>query len=167
MNLVAIIVNALASAGLPADRLELEITESVMLGNSKQNIFILRQLREFGVRISLDDFGTGYSGLGYLRSFQFDKVKIDQSFVQEMLARPESRAIVRAAIGLGENMGICTTAEGVETAEQLDCLLREGCSEVQGYLFSVPQPNTNIARMIEEIGWRADMQEGERGDSSV
>jgi diguanylate cyclase (GGDEF)-like protein len=158
MNLVAIIVNALASAGLPADRLELEITESVMLGNSKQNIFILRQLREFG---------TGYSGLGYLRSFQFDKVKIDQSFVQEMLARPESRAIVRAAIGLGENMGICTTAEGVETAEQLDCLLREGCSEVQGYLFSVPQPNTNIARMIEEIGWRADMQEGERGDSSV
>jgi diguanylate cyclase (GGDEF)-like protein len=167
MNLVALVVNALASAGLPANRLELEITESVMLGNSKQNIIILRQLRDLGVRISLDDFGTGYSGLGYLRSFQFDKVKIDQAFVQEMLGRPESLAIVRAAIGLGENMGICTTAEGVETADQLDCLLREGCSEVQGYLFSVPQPNANVARMIEEIGCRADMQDGERADSSV
>jgi EAL domain-containing protein (putative c-di-GMP-specific phosphodiesterase class I) len=144
-------MSALSSSGLPADRLELEITESVVLGNNPQNLKMLRQLRALGARISLDDFGTGYSGLGYFRSFQFDRIKIDQTFVREMQGSPESRAIVRAAIGLGENMGIFTTAEGVETIEQLQCLVQEGCTEVQGFLFSAPQPQANIAKMIEDI----------------
>ena len=167
MNLVTVIVNALSSSGLPAERLELEITESVVLGNNTHNLTILKRLRDLGVRISLDDFGTGYSGLSYFRAFQFDRVKIDQSFVQEMLSHPESRAIVRAAIGLGASMGICTTAEGVETDEQMECLLREGCSQVQGFLFSAPQPQANIARMIEEIGARTDMQAQDHRRSEI
>jgi diguanylate cyclase (GGDEF)-like protein len=151
LSLVTVVMSALSSSGLPADRLELEITESVVLGNNPQNLKMLRQLRALGARISLDDFGTGYSGLGYFRSFQFDRIKIDQTFVREMQGSPESRAIVRAAIGLGENMGIFTTAEGVETIEQLQCLVQEGCTEVQGFLFSAPQPQANIAKMIEDI----------------
>ena len=154
MSLVSVILDALHSSGLAPARLELEITESVMLGNLPQNREILEQLRERGVRIALDDFGTGYSGLGYFRSIQFDRVKIDQSFVRDMSVRPESRAIVRAAIGLGANMGISTTAEGVETMAQLQHLLDEGCTEFQGYLFSKPQPEAAIPEMIEEIGRR-------------
>ena len=119
-GLTSVVVNALAAAGLPAHRLELEITENVMLGNSRHNIAMLERLRMLGVRISLDDFGTGFSGLGYFRAFQFDKVKIDQCFVREMMRHPESLAIVRAAIGLGVNLGISTTAEGVESIDQLD-----------------------------------------------
>jgi EAL domain-containing protein (putative c-di-GMP-specific phosphodiesterase class I) len=164
MSLVSAVVGALTSAGLPPERLELEITESVLLGNNAQNKIILNRLRDLGVRISLDDFGTGFAGLGYFTSFRFDRVKIDQSFVQEMAARPECRAIIKAAIGLGENMGICTTAEGVETIEQLAYLLKEGCHEVQGYLFSVPQPNAAIAKMVDEIGARSDMQGPTRAD---
>jgi diguanylate cyclase (GGDEF)-like protein len=152
MSLLTVVVNALSSSGLPAERLELEVTESVLLGNNPQMTLILERLRELGVRISLDDFGTGYSGLGYLRDFQFDKIKIDQSFVQEMHSHRESLAIIRAAIGLGENLGVCTTAEGVESLDQLERLLSEGCIEVQGYLFSVPQPNANIAGIVDQIG---------------
>jgi len=103
------------------------------------------------VRISLDDFGTGFSGLGYFRAFQFDKVKIDQSFVREMMRHPESLAIVRAAIGLGANLGIQTTAEGVESFEQLERLALEGCDEVQGFLFSAPQPNRLVPEIILQI----------------
>jgi diguanylate cyclase (GGDEF)-like protein len=154
MNLTSVILDALESSGLPPERLELEITESVMLGNLPQNIQILERLRELGIRIALDDFGTGYSGLGYFRSIQFDRVKIDQSFVKEMMAHPESRAIIRAAIGLGENMGISTTAEGVETIEQLQSLVDEGCTEVQGYFFNKPEPKASVSKMIEEIGRR-------------
>jgi diguanylate cyclase (GGDEF)-like protein len=152
MSLLTMVVNALSSSGLPAERLELEVTESVLLGNNPQIALILKRLREIGVRISLDDFGTGYSGLGYLRDFQFDKIKIDQSFVREMDSQPESLAIIRAAIGLGENLGVCTTAEGVESLEQLERLLNEGCIEVQGYLFSVPQSNANITGIVDQIG---------------
>jgi diguanylate cyclase (GGDEF)-like protein len=151
MNLVAVVKNILNESGLEPSRLELEITESVLLGSNAQNLAILNRLREFGVRISLDDFGTGYSGLGYFRVFKFDKVKIDQSFVQQMKEHSESRAIVRAAVGLGANLGICTTAEGVESVEQLECLQTEGCTEVQGYLFSTPQPNDKILGIIEQI----------------
>jgi diguanylate cyclase (GGDEF)-like protein len=150
-GLVSVVVNALATAGLPAARLDLEITENVMLGDSRHNIAILEKLRELGVRISLDDFGTGFSGLGYFRAFQFDKVKIDQSFVREMMRHPESLAIVRAAIGLGANLGIQTTAEGVESLEQLERLAIEGCDEVQGFLFSAPQPNRLIPEIILQI----------------
>jgi EAL domain-containing protein (putative c-di-GMP-specific phosphodiesterase class I) len=145
------IVNALAASGLPAHRLELEITEGVLLGNNKQNIQMLQQLREFGAKISLDDFGSGFSGLGYFRSFKFDKVKIDQSFVREMRNSPESLAIIRAAIGLGANLGICATAEGVESLEQLDSLLLEGCTEVQGFLFSRAKETADVPGMIDEI----------------
>ena len=150
-GLVKIVLSALAEGGLPADRLELEITENVMLGNSRHNIAILENLRALGVRISLDDFGTGFSGLGYFRAFQFDKVKIDQSFVREMIRHPESLAIVRAAIGLGVNLGIQTTAEGVENLDQLERLTFEGCNEVQGFLFSAPQPNGHVEDMIWQI----------------
>jgi EAL domain-containing protein (putative c-di-GMP-specific phosphodiesterase class I) len=150
-GLTSLVVNALAAAGLPAKRLELEITESVMLRDSRHNIGILEALRELGVRISLDDFGTGFSGLGYFRDFQFDKVKIDQSFVREMMRNPESLAIVRAAIGLGVNLGIRTTAEGVESVDQLERLADEGCNEVQGFLFSAPQPNGALQEMIQQI----------------
>jgi EAL domain-containing protein (putative c-di-GMP-specific phosphodiesterase class I) len=130
--------------------------EKCGLGNSRHNIIILEKLREIGVRISLDDFGTGFSGLGYFRAFQFDKVKIDQSFVREMMRHPESLAIVRAAIGLGANLGICTTAEGVESFDQLDRLADEGCNEVQGFLFSPPQPSGLVHEIIEHIGHAAE-----------
>jgi EAL domain-containing protein (putative c-di-GMP-specific phosphodiesterase class I) len=108
-------------------------------------------LHELGVRISLDDFGAGYAGLGYFRSIPFDKVKIDQSFIRDMHSQPRSLAIVRAAIGLGKNLGICTTAEGVESLAQFERLLSEGCTEVQGFLFSKPQPNANVINMIKHI----------------
>ncbi|MDX6710607.1 MAG: hypothetical protein QOH96_1623, partial [Blastocatellia bacterium] len=111
-NLVSSVMSALASAGLPASRLELEITESVLLEKSERNITILNQLRELGVRISMDDFGTGYSSIGYLRSFPFDKIKIDQSFVRDLLVDEGSLAIVRAIAGLGASFGMTTTAEG-------------------------------------------------------
>ncbi len=155
-GLISVVVTALSASGLPPERLELEITESVLLRNSEQNLFILGRLRELGARIALDDFGTGYSGLGYLRAFRFDKIKIDQSFIREMLGRPESCAIVRAATSLGESLGLCTTAEGVETAEQFEFLAGLGCTEVQGFLFSRAQPNAKVAGMVEEIERRFD-----------
>ena len=153
-GLISVVVNALGASRLPAERLELEITESVVLRNSAQNMFILGRLRDLGARIALDDFGTGYSGLGYLRAFQFDKIKIDKSFIQEMLRRPESSAIVQAAITLGGSLGLCTTAEGVESLDQFDYLVSQGCTEVQGFLFSAAQPNVKVAGMVDEIGRR-------------
>ncbi len=155
-DLISVIVRELGASGLRPERLEFEITESVMLRNSAQNLFILGRLRELGARIALDDFGTGYSGLGYLRAFQFDKIKIDQSFVNDMLSRPESCAIVRAAISLGGSLGLCTTAEGVESLDQFEYLLRQGCTEVQGFLFSTAQPNGEVVGMVNEIGRRFD-----------
>jgi diguanylate cyclase (GGDEF)-like protein len=147
-NLVSTVMNALASSGLPASRLELEITESVLLEKSERNIAILNQLRELGVRISMDDFGTGYSSIGYLRSFPFDKIKIDKSFVRDLLVDEGSLAIVRAIAGLGVSFGMTTTAEGVETEEQVRCLKLEGCVEVQGYLYSKPVPAGEVAGLL-------------------
>ncbi len=144
-------MNALASAGLPAARLELEITESVLLEKSERNIAILNQLRELGVRISMDDFGTGYSSIGYLRSFPFDKIKIDKSFVQDLLVDQGSLAIVRAIVGLGISFAMTTTAEGVETEEQMRCLNLEGCIEVQGYLFSKPVPANELSGLLSSL----------------
>ena len=106
------------------------------------------ELRGFGVRISLDDFGTGYSSLSYLRSFPFDKIKIDRSFVSELATRDDSMAIVRAVTGLGKSLGIVTTAEGVETEAQFDLLRREGCTQAQGYLFSKPRPAAEVGAML-------------------
>jgi diguanylate cyclase (GGDEF)-like protein/PAS domain S-box-containing protein len=149
-NLVPSVFAALSASGLAANRLELEITESVLLRDSAAALAALHKFREFGVRISMDDFGTGYSSLSYLRSFPFDKIKIDQSFVQELALRGDSMAIVRAVTGLGKSLGIATTAEGVETNEQLALLRSEGCTEVQGYLFSKPRPAADVESMLSE-----------------
>jgi diguanylate cyclase (GGDEF)-like protein len=147
-NLVSTVVSALAASGVAASRLELEITESVLLEKTERNIAILNQLRELGIRISMDDFGTGYSSIGYLRSFPFDKIKIDQSFVRDLLVDDGSLAIVRAIASLGVSFGMTTTAEGVETEEQMRCLNLEGCVEVQGYLYSKPVPTSEIAAVL-------------------
>jgi diguanylate cyclase (GGDEF)-like protein len=142
------VVAALGAAGLPARRLEVEITEAVLLQDTESNIGVLDELRSLGVSISMDDFGTGYSSLAYLQKFPFDKIKIDRSFVHE-LDRPESMAIVRAVTGLGGSLGMKTTAEGVETQQQLEKLKKEGCTEVQGYLFSKPVPAAQAAQLLQ------------------
>jgi len=147
-NLAASVKAALTESGLPAYRLELEITESVLLQNSETTLAVLHELRAHGVKISLDDFGTGYSSLSYLRSFPFDKIKIDRSFVSELATRDDSMAIVRAVAGLGRSLGMVTTAEGVENAEQLELLRREGCTQAQGYLFSKPRPASEVERLL-------------------
>lgn len=150
-GLVHAVTSALANSGLPPRRLELEITESVLLLESEGTLSTLHQLRSLGVHISMDDFGTGYSSLSYLRSFPFDKIKIDRSFVSDLSDRQDSIAIVRAVSGLGKSLGMATTAEGVETAEQLGHLREEGCSEVQGYLFSAPTPAGEVYSVIEKV----------------
>ncbi|MBB4003821.1 EAL domain-containing protein [Aurantimonas endophytica] len=147
-NLVPAVINALTSSGLAASRLELEITESVLLQESEVNLATLHQLRELGVHISMDDFGTGYSSLGYLRQFPFDKIKIDQSFIKELAENPQDAAIVRAVTGLGISLGMTITAEGVETQFQFDRLRLEGCTEVQGYLFSPPRPASALGPFL-------------------
>jgi EAL domain-containing protein (putative c-di-GMP-specific phosphodiesterase class I) len=147
-SLVQTVVGALASSGLPAGRLELEITETVLLQENDQNLAILHQLRGLGVRISMDDFGTGYSSLSYLRSFPFDKIKIDRSFVKDLPLSSDCVAIIRAVAGLGSSLGVTTLAEGVETVEQLDRLRAEGCDEVQGFLFSRPRPARELGPFL-------------------
>ncbi|ODM75314.1 putative bifunctional diguanylate cyclase/phosphodiesterase [Bradyrhizobium elkanii] len=154
-NLVQAVISALAHSGLPARRLELEITESVFLAETEANLAILHQLRELGVSISMDDFGTGYSSLSYLRSFPFDKIKIDRSFVKDLARRSDCLAIVRAISGLGRSLKITTTAEGVETTDQLDWLRAEGCNEVQGFLFSAARPAGEIAALLSGFAERA------------
>lgn len=135
---------ALSESGLPAGRLELEITESALLQDSDAVLATLHELRSLGIRIALDDFGTGYSSLSYLRSFPFDKLKIDQSFVREMGYRPDCQAIVISVLRLAAELGMATTAEGVETGEQLEQLREFGCTEAQGYLFDRPRPAAEI-----------------------
>ncbi len=147
-NLVDVVISAVTEAGLAPERLEIEITESVLLSDNERTLATLHGLRNFGVRISMDDFGTGYSSLSYLRSFPFDKIKIDSSFVHDLSSRDDSMAIVRAVTGLGISLGISTTAEGVETQEQVDLLRAEGCDEVQGYLFSEPRPASEVEGLI-------------------
>ena len=154
-NLVQAVISALAHSGLSPLRLELEITESLLLAETETNLAILHQLRELGVSISLDDFGTGYSSLSYLRSFPFDKIKIDRSFVKDIAERPDCVAIVRAISGLGRSLNITTTAEGVETIDQLDWLRAEGCNEVQGFLFSAAKPATEVDALLSRFGTRA------------
>ncbi|RWD60463.1 MAG: EAL domain-containing protein [Mesorhizobium sp.] len=141
------VVSALAFSGLPASRLELEITETVMMDESDTVLRTLGHLRGLGIRIALDDFGTGYSSLGYLRRFPVDKIKIDRSFIRD-LDRRETAAIVRTVIGLGAELGITVTAEGVETEEQLDMLRKAGCGEAQGYLIGVPAKASEMTRLL-------------------
>jgi diguanylate cyclase (GGDEF)-like protein/PAS domain S-box-containing protein len=147
-NLVPTVIAALSASGLPPSRLELEITESVLLQDNEATLQTLHTLRDLGVRISMDDFGTGYSSLSYLRSFPFDKIKIDQSFIGDLGKREDSMAIVRAVTSLGKSLGIATTAEGVETSDQLSLLRTEGCTEVQGYLFSAPRPAAEVEKLL-------------------
>jgi diguanylate cyclase (GGDEF)-like protein/PAS domain S-box-containing protein len=145
------VVSALGQSGLAASRLELEITETVLLQDDRAVLDTLHQIRDLGVRISMDDFGTGYSSLSYLRSFPFDKIKIDRSFISELGKENDCVAIIRAVTRLGSSLGMITTAEGVETEQQLEILRAEGCTQVQGYLFSKPKPVSEIPFMLREL----------------
>jgi diguanylate cyclase (GGDEF)-like protein len=147
-TLVLDVIAALGASGLPGNRLELEVTETIMLQDTDATLTILHQLRELGVSISMDDFGTGYSSLSYLRKFPFDKIKIDQSFVRDL---DNSLPIIRAVTGLSAGLGMSTTAEGVETEAQLHKLRLEGCTEVQGYLFSQPRPASEVAGLLASV----------------
>jgi diguanylate cyclase (GGDEF)-like protein len=142
------VLSALQDSGLPPTRLELEITESLMLADNEPTLETLHKLRALGVRISMDDFGTGYSSLSYLRSFPFDKIKIDRSFIRDLESRGDSLAIIKAVIGLGHSLGMSTTAEGIETEEQLAAVREQGCNEVQGFLFSPPIGAKEVIAML-------------------
>jgi len=147
-NLLPTVLNALASSGLPASRLELEITEAVLMQSSEMTLKTLHQLRSLGIRISMDDFGTGYSSLSYLKSFPFDRIKIDRCFISGMGSGSESIAIIKAVVTLAETFGMATTAEGVETAAQLDQVRQLGCTDVQGFFYSKPLPVEELERMF-------------------
>jgi diguanylate cyclase (GGDEF)-like protein/PAS domain S-box-containing protein len=146
--IMLVVAQALARSGLRADRLELEITETVLLEENEGSLGVLRQLHELGVLISLDDFGTGYSSLSYLQHFPFDKIKIDSSFIARIGDNDDDIGIVHAVVSLAAKLGVETTAEGVETEEQLAVIREEGCTEMQGYLFSPPRPAEEIARLF-------------------
>jgi EAL domain-containing protein (putative c-di-GMP-specific phosphodiesterase class I) len=146
------LISAIATAGIAPSRVELEITEAILLQNAESIIATLHRLRDLGVRICMDDFGSGYSSLNYLRSFPFDKIKIDKSFIFDIEKNNDAVAIVQAVVRLGNSLGMTTTAEGVETKEQLDLLRAEGCTEVQGYLFSKPQPASEVPRLLSVFG---------------
>ncbi len=139
-DLPGLVHSILLETGLAPHRLELEVTESVLIDDFSRAVAILRRLKALGVRIAMDDFGTGYSSLSYLQAFPFDKIKIDQAFIPNLDKSPQSAAIVRAIIGLGRALSLPVTAEGVETADQLAFLARESCDEVQGYLIGKPLP---------------------------
>jgi diguanylate cyclase (GGDEF)-like protein len=147
-GLMHVITGALAASGLNPARLEIEITETVLLHNKEATLAVLHQLRALGIRIAMDDFGTGYSSLTYLQSFPFDKIKIDRSFVKDITENSGSLNIVRAVAALANGMGMTATAEGVETNEQLDRIASEGCTEMQGFLFSRPLPAREIERLF-------------------
>ncbi|WP_316218983.1 putative bifunctional diguanylate cyclase/phosphodiesterase [Bradyrhizobium sp. SZCCHNR2026] len=148
-NVLSQVMDVLKQSGLPPTRLELEITETLVLEKSGQVLATLHALRALGVRISMDDFGTGYSSLSYLRSFPFDKIKVDQSFIRDLAANREAQAIVRSIVSLGKGLGVTITAEGVETEAELRCLRAEGCHEGQGFLFSRPRPNAEIVGLLQ------------------
>jgi predicted signal transduction protein with EAL and GGDEF domain len=153
-DLVGAVASTLIDSGLPPERLELEITESVLLQKSDDNLALLHQLKCSGVSIVLDDFGTRYSSLSYLKMFPWDKIKIDRSFVNELTTRDDCRAIVCAVIGLGHRLHIATTAEGVETEEQCSLLRVAGCALGQGFLFGRPVPKAKLALAVKH--WRGE-----------
>jgi EAL domain-containing protein (putative c-di-GMP-specific phosphodiesterase class I) len=150
-SLVSSIVAALHAARLEPGRLELEITEGVLLSDEGATLETLNELRSLGIHVSMDDFGTGYSSLSYLRKFPFDKIKIDQSFVRQLPHDAESAAIVRAIITMAKCLGMSTTVEGVETSEQLDFSVAAGCDTIQGYLISRPLDRAGLASLITEM----------------
>lgn len=146
--IVATVQEALRRSGLAPHRLELEVTEGVLLTDGPGSLATLQRLKSLGVRISMDDFGTGYSSLAYLRRFAFDRIKIDRSFVSDFPANRDCAAIVHAILGLGRSLGIAVTAEGVETPEQLERMRAEGCDEAQGFLISRPLPAAEARALL-------------------
>ncbi|MBN9001544.1 MAG: EAL domain-containing protein, partial [Rhizobiales bacterium] len=144
VDLHKVIMEALLTSGLPADRLELELTETTIFANKERSLHILRQIKALGVKVALDDFGTGYSSLDTLRSFPFDKIKLDRSFIIEVESNLQAKAIIRAVLALGQSLAIPVLAEGIETEGQLELLKHEGCNEVQGYLLGRPAPLDRI-----------------------
>jgi EAL domain-containing protein (putative c-di-GMP-specific phosphodiesterase class I) len=155
-KLLDAVVIALSASRLAPSRLELEITERVLLIEQQATFAMLHKLRSLGVRIAMDDFGTGYSSLSYLRSFPFDEIKIDSSFIRNVSKEGNSLAIIRAVTGLSTSLGMTTIAEGVETVEQLERVRSEGCNEIQGFLISQPRPAQQIAAFL------ADRRRSER-----
>jgi EAL domain-containing protein (putative c-di-GMP-specific phosphodiesterase class I) len=151
-RLAGAVADAMAQAGLTASRLELEVTESVLLQDSEVVLALLHELRDMGLRIALDDFGTGYSSLSYLRRFPFGKIKIDRSFVKALTDGPGGAAFVDAIVNIASSLGMTTTAEGVETAEQLAQIRHAGCSDAQGFYFGLPRPNTDILALFQISG---------------
>ena len=147
-RLLQSILHAITQARIPASRLEIEITETVLFADTAANLEVLESLRDAGIGISMDDFGTGYSSLNYLRSFPFDKIKIDRSFVADLSHNYDCVAIVKAVALLGKSLSIITLAEGVETIEQLEKLKAEGYQQIQGYYFSRPLPGAAIRALI-------------------
>jgi diguanylate cyclase (GGDEF)-like protein len=157
-DLAGLVETVLAETGLEPARLELEVTEGLLIKDADRAIAILQRLKKLGVQISMDDFGTGYSSLSYFRMFPFDKVKIDQSFIRDMIGNAQAMAIVRSVIGLGRGLGMPVVAEGVETAEQLDALRAEGCDQAQGYLISRPNPIAHFDRVVMDRGGDAEAE---------
>ena len=151
-DLVPMVTRALHDFGIHPGRLEIEITKSVMIQDFDAAVTMLHQLRNLGVSISMDDFGTGYSSLSYLRSFPFNKIKIDQSFIKGLGNRSDCMAIIRAVTGMCDSLGITTTAEGVETSQQLSLLNAEKCTEIQGYLVAKPLPGRDVPALIRNFG---------------
>jgi diguanylate cyclase (GGDEF)-like protein len=150
-GLVKAVSDALANSGLAPNRLELEITETVLLQNSQATRDTLFELRALGVRIALDDFGTGYSSLSYLLSFPFDKIKIDRSFIEDIVANSRSQKIVKAVVAMASDLDMETTAEGIETDEQLAAVCKAGCTEIQGYLLGRPQPARDVDKLVADL----------------
>ncbi|MDX1541016.1 MAG: EAL domain-containing protein, partial [Geminicoccaceae bacterium] len=151
-DLAQVVKSALDDAGLPPHRLEIEITESVLIQQTEAAAKLLKELKQLGIRVAMDDFGTGYSSLSYLHRFAFDKIKVDRSFTQSLGAEPTATAIVRAVIGLASSLNMLSCAEGVETEDQLTMLRGEGCDEVQGFLFGRPVPAAEFARQFNMNG---------------
>ena len=149
-NLYSVLETILAETGLAPHRLELEITERIFMDDSDKTLSTLHRLKQLGVRIAMDDFGTGYSSLSYLRSFPFDKIKVDRSFVSDLDGGTEHVVIVQAVVSIARALGMTTTAEGVETPGQQEFLAALGCDEAQGYLFSPPVPIEKVPELIAE-----------------
>ena len=150
-GIVASVHKALETSGIAPGRLEIEITESVLINDSGSAQDILNVLRQLGVRIALDDFGTGFSSLSYLRRLSFDKIKLDKSFIDDIASNQQSASIVRALIDLAGELGVDITAEGVETQDQLDSLNARGCGTAQGYLFSRPVEGSRVPALLGQL----------------
>jgi diguanylate cyclase (GGDEF)-like protein len=166
-DVVGLVAAALQRTGLPPALLELEITEGTILQHTETNLTTLRRLRDMGVRIAMDDFGTGYSSFGYLRSFPFDTLKIDRSFVRDLTSQSDAAAIVRAALSLARSLGMDAVAEGIETASQLDLLEAEGCREAQGFYLGRPAPAQEASRLVERLRDGVDLRASSRAQAEL